>query len=66
MELFLAKIKITIIDLNTDKVYLYYEPLLSCKDFMVLLENVRVEKGLEYETMSVAIEKIDKAVCFFD
>lgn len=66
MELFIAKVKITIIDLNTDKIYVYYEQMMSCKDFMVFAENVRVEKGLEYETMSIAIEKIDKAVCFFD
>ncbi len=66
MELFLAKMKIIITDLITEKVYLYYEPKFSCKDFMVFIENVRVEKGLEYENMSIAVEKIDKAICHFD
>ena len=66
MELFLAKMKITITDLLTDVNYVYYQPALQSKDFMDFVEKVRNEKGLEYDNMHILIENIDKAIAYFD
>ena len=66
MELFLAKMKITITDLLTDVNYVYYQPELQCTDFVDFVEKVRIEKGLEYDNMHILIEDIDKAIAYFD
>ncbi len=66
MELFLAKMKITITDRLTDVSYVYYQPELQCTEFVDFVEKVRIEKGLEYDNMHILIENIDKTIAYFD
>jgi hypothetical protein len=66
MDLFIAKFKLIITDLNTKATYTYYLKALQTEEFIQFLEDIRNEKGLEYDSMCIALEVIDKAVAHFD
>jgi|694.fasta_scaffold62900_2 hypothetical protein len=66
MELFIANLKIIITDLTTEKEHIYYKKDLKWSDFIDFVEKVKNELNLKNDEISVDIEMVDKAICYFD